>query len=430
MENNINYKPITEKAKSVPMFPKGINRIDDFGRIDGDFNPTPTKTPDELAAEEQQRKDKETADAEAARIAAEEAEKNKGNNQNQNDSIIDFTSPDLEYDEEKGFLNDKGEVIKSKEDLVKEGYFNEEGKLINPTTKELINIEPAEDVPFIQEIQTVLGYEILDEKGTPKKYEDTTQGIADLIKDIAEVQHKKSQQEFLQSNPELVAYYNHLKAGGNRESFFNYRPKDYTTIDLTTLDVEQKANVIYEDYISKGLTPARAKALVEMHKTANEIDAVSDESLKSLVKSQKDKEEADKKAAEEADKRAAEEVSKYWNKVNSTVKAGKIGNILIPEADKEDFLNYISAPVDSQGNTKHNIDAAKEDVDFHLQLAYWRYKGYDFNKMVKNLVNTEKVITLRERVKQSKKVSNQQDIRDKGNNDFAPGNSSSLQTIN
>ena len=423
MKNELNSKPIDIKAKSVPLFPyflpKGLYRqidVDEFSvdnLIDGNENEDETKR---------------KAEEEAARLKAEEqakldAEKDKPNggvdNNDDSKNIIDFTSDKFSLNENGELTNSKGEVVKTQEQLKTEGYFDEEGNLINPDTKEILlsNAQTSDEpIPLIQEIQQVLGYELKDEDGKTLELPDTVEGIVKLVEKVSDIKNKQAQKEFLDSNPEIRAYANHLSAGGSRDTYFK-NSKDYKSIDLNTLDADQKAILIYEDYIKSGLTEARAKALVEAHKKNNEIDAYSEESLNTLKAKQIQQEEQDIKKAAELRRQQVEAANKTVELISTTVTAGKIGEIVIPESDRKSFIDYLTKPVDKNGNTQYNLDSSKEDINRELQAAFWKFKGYDFNTMIKNKVAQAKVQDLRQRVqKETKKIENNRDVRgtDKG----------------
>jgi hypothetical protein len=417
--SDINYTP--NKVKSVPLFPKGINRNinTDFNAID-DFD-----------------------------VTLDTVDSTQGDNINKDNppATIDFSTNEYTYSEE-GLLDKEGKVVKTNEQLSAEGLLDADGNVIDPTSKEVkfnkISTNDSNDngnasndndssnnnqeLTLIEEIQQLEGYEILDETGSPKVYEDTSEGIQQYINDVAEVKSRKAQEEFFNTLPEVKAFAAHLLAGGTRESYFNYAPKDYKSLELGSLDAEQKANLVYEDYRAAGLSEARAKMLVEGHKKSEEIDALAEESLNNLKQSQVKREEETQKAIKERELEEAKATEQYWNTLKTTVTSGKIGNIVIPDAEKNVFLDYISKPVDDKGNTKYNLTLSQEDESVALQLAYWRFKGYDFNTMVKNLVAKEKTQSLKERINKNKGTINSTNTDVRGGNNV-PVDSVSVNNI-
>ena len=439
MNKDINYKSASRQIKSVPLFPKGINRhidvdsVGDFGPagddVDFDVNPNPNPNP--------------TPNPNPNPNPADNIDPNNGDNPpadpNPNPNpdptdtpvVIDFTTNEYSITDE-GLVDTEGKLLKSNEDLAKEGFIDEEGNIIDPTTKEIKIAAPdTTPIPLIDEIQQALGYEFKDETGNVIKFEDTTEGIKQLIDKAAEYKNQQAQQEYFNERPEVRAYAAHLEAGGTKESYFAFAPKDYRNVDITKLDEDQKANIVYDEYRALGISDTKAKTLVEMHKEKKEIDVVAEESLTNLAKRQETKEIEDMKTVTEMRKQEAAATQQFWNDVTTTVKSGKLGNVLIPEAETKGFLEYLSNPIDDKGTTKHTKDANGESLELQLQLAYWRYKGYNFNTMVKNLVTQEKVKDLRSRIlKDSKIPANKNndgkgDVRD-GNNRV---NSISLDTI-
>jgi len=421
----INYNATNKvERKSVPMFPKGINRdmaVDNDGLGDiglqldltdnVDDNTDKSKDTTVLDNVDNQGKINDPAAAGAS---------DDNNNDDNSNNVIDFSTDTFKVTEE-GLLNSKGEVVKTLDQLETEGYLDNKGNVINPTTKEVVlntedNTNNSNDLSVVAEVAQTLGYEILDETGKPKVYEDSTKGIADYTLDVAKRIAETTQKEFFEANPEVKAFARHLAAGGNRDSFFNYTPKDYANVDVTTLDAEQKANLILDDYIASGIPKERALKLVESHKKNNEIDEYVTDALGNLVNRRKEFETKEEQRVIELRQKEEADNTAYWSEVTNKVKAGVLNNISIPVADKDGFLAYISKPVNDKGLTQNALDASKEDVNYQLQIAYMRYKKYDLSTLSKSEVKKAQAASLRERL-----------AKDKGAN---IGNNATRETIN
>jgi len=407
----INYNATNKvERKSVPMFPKGINRDlnvdnDGLGNIGLELD-TDDKADDNAGGSNDNTILGGLADQGNPKTPADAGASDDNKDDNNSTNVIDFTADTFTVTEE-GLKNSKGEVVKTLEQLETEGYLDDKGNVINPNTKEVVvNTEDTtnagSDLSVVAEVAQTLGYEVLDETGKPKIYEDSAKGIADYTLDVAKKIAEDTQKQFFEANPEVKAFARHLAAGGNRESFFNYAPKDYANVDIATLDAEQKANLILEDYIANGMSKERAIKLVESHKKNNEVDDYVTDALGNLVNRRKEFETKEEARVLELRQKEAKEEKDYWNEVTNKVKEGVLNNISIPVADKEGFLAYISKPVNDKGLTQNALDASKEGVANQLQMAYMRYKKYDLSTLAKSEVRKAQAQTLREKLQKDK----------------------------
>ena len=65
-------------------------------------------------------------------------------------------------------------------------------------------------------------------------------------------------------------------------------------------------------------------------------------------------------------------------------------------------MDYLSKPVDAEGNSAEMLDEAKEDINFQLMVSFLRFKKYDISKLAEVIAKENKALTLRERVNQQK----------------------------
>ena len=94
----------------------------------------------------------------------------------------------------------------------------------------------------------------------------------------------------------------------------------------------------------------------------------------------------------------AKNLEAYWNNVNSVITNGKLKDINIPNAEKEDFFKYLAVPINSKGESQEMIDAEKEDEEDRLLLSYLRFKKFNLNDLVNLKAKTNRLEQLRSRV--------------------------------
>ena len=82
----------------------------------------------------------------------------------------------------------------------------------------------------------------------------------------------------------------------------------------------------------------------------------------------------------------------------------KINQVSIDAKDQEGFLDYISKPINSKGQSQADLDRGKEDLEAKLLFDFFRYKGYDFETFINNRVGSKRVESLREQLLRSAKI--------------------------
>lgn len=311
------------------------------------------------------------------------------------------------FDAEGNILDAEGNIVAPfsivLEDSLKEdevtldadgNQIDAEGKVVK--TK----VELAVENTIVNKWHAESGYEFVDEKGNTKIYTDDEAGHKEFRDDVIEQQGKEWRSAFFSQVPELADITKHLLSG---KSIDTYKSAiDYTTIDIKTLSAEQKEKYIRESY--GDLDPARIDGLIQLFKDSNTIDSELEKAIPALIaKDAAAKAQRDAEYQAVIDKQHADQ-EKYWNEVEQTVNKGKLNDINIPDKDKAAFFDYLSTAIDAQGNSKEYLDSQKETLEQRLQIKYLRFKGYDLSKLVETKVKEAKVLSLKERIKQSAKI--------------------------
>jgi len=281
-----------------------------------------------------------------------------------------------DVDEEGNIVDDKGEIIKKVDEI--EEYASDE-------------------VPFINEIQTTLGYEILGEDGAPVQYEDTTEGIAQYVSDSAGQQATSQINKFLDTFPELTDLHNHLATGGNVNNFYATE-QDWSNTELDKSNKSQLRSVIKEDFLSKGMDEGTIDTMLDTFDDTGKLFEMSKVSKQARIDTKLETARVNQQKVDKQKEDRQNNIVAHWNEIKTVVTNGKLKNINIPKAEQDDFYNYVSKAVDSNGNSQDMVDRQKEDKETTLMMSFWRYKGYDLNKLVKSMVAQEKATSMRQRI--------------------------------
>lgn len=307
------------------------------------------------------------------------------------------------FDDEGNILNDDGEVVAKQEDIVKdiasedeeENTYNDNGDLIDAEGNVL---ETAYDIATknieANKISNTLGYKFQDEKGNPKIYKEGEEGVKELAKDISNA----SVNDFVNSNPVIKDFANHVLSGNKPEDF--QKSVDYESVDVSKLDKQSKRNFIKDSLENDGVNPDRAKKLSELVKDSD-LDKETQEALNLLDTSQK--EQAKLKETEIENKRIEreKETEEYWDGVKNTVDNGNLDGINIPQKEREEFFNYLAVP-HKDNKSKNMIDSESMKTEDILKEAYFRFKGYKVEDLIKEEAQKVKLSSLRNRINKAR----------------------------
>ena len=351
---------------------------------------------------EQEKADKEAADkakldaeakakAEAEAAAKKKAEEANGGSSENEEEFFEFENKKFKLDENGNALNEDGTVFKTKKEL-----------------EDLLdNEESNEPAPLIDEVIQLNGIQILDEKtGIPKVYEDSIQGILEYTKDVAEFQIKQSQLEFFKKYPQVTELAKHIANGGSEEDFYKQKAASWKNFNLDITNENQLVDVITKDLLAKGFSKEDAAEMVTLYKDSNKLEEKGKIAVESRRKEEErlevEKQQKIKQQQIEQDKK----IEAHWKEVSEVVKKGKLDKIVIPESDKDGFLKYISISVNEQGYSQYDLDEISDKLESDLQYKYLRYKKFDLSKLVKNAASSERVLSLRERLKKQNNGTN------------------------
>lgn len=311
------------------------------------------------------------------------------------------------FDESGNILNDKGEVVAPFDTLLKDSLEEDtiitdaEGNQIDAEGKIVkTKVELAIENTIVNKWHAESGYEFVDENGNTKIYTDDEAGHKEFHTDLVNQQGKEWREAFFNQVPELAEITKHLLSGKTIDTYKS--TIDYSTIDIKTLSPADKEKYIRESYA--GVDKARVDGLIQLFKDSNTLDSEVEKAIPALIaKDAENKKQRDLDYQQAVKNEEAKQMA-YWNNVEQVVIKGQLNDIKIPDADKSAFFDYLSTAVDSKGNSKEFLDSQKETLEQQLQIKYLRFKGYDLSKLVETKVKEAKVLSLKERIKQSAKI--------------------------
>lgn len=252
-----------------------------------------------------------------------------------------------------------------------------------------------ENLTISDQISEILGFEMEYE------YADTVEGLTNYVRDISEEVAESQLQDLFEEYPEVGRHLEFVLAGGDPEEFYAaHNPSsDYGNIQMSEGDITLQRAMLGEylkemghgdefiidmlnDYEDTGKLYGKALAAQE------ELSLIQDEQREEMYEQQ-----LELQAIEEA------EQEEFWEGVADIIEGGnEFGGIVIPDVDKSEFFDYISAPIDEEGNTQRDLDYAEAGMDVKLAIDYLMYSGFNLGDIIDTKARTQSVQSLRNRI--------------------------------
>lgn len=251
---------------------------------------------------------------------------------------------------------------------------------------------------IISSIAKSLGYDV------EKEYAETEEGLAEFTKDIAQNIAEEQLEGLFKQFPMVQKHLDFVMAGGDPERFFEaYNPRtSFEHMEIEQDDSRTQKYMISEFLKSKGHDDEFIKDMINDYEDSGKLYDRAKVAQRNLATIQKQERDGMVRQQQEAQQRAAEENERFWEGVASTIQEGKeFAGIRIPDREKAKFFDYISEPVNDNGQTRRDVDYSKANIEAKLALDYLMYKGFNLKDIIDVKAKTASASSLRERVKQN-----------------------------
>lgn len=330
----------------------------------------------ELIKQEAESKKKEAEKIESDRLAKEEVDKKAKEIVNE----VEIEGIKYKLDNKGNALDSKGFIHKTKEQI-----------------DSMVSVED-EELPLVEEFIQKTGYEILDDKGQPKKFDDTIEGIIEAAKEVGKIEARKLYDNLIEQDPEFQEFIDYKKRGGSLKGFAEKKTDSWRSVKLDDNNELQLMDVVVADLVASGQDEEQAKLTAEMYKDTKRLKDFGKKAYQRLTSNEDIQEKEEQEEFVKQQQQQQENIKQHWDNVNEVIKKGSLKNIIIPEADKDSFFNYIAKKADDKGHSQATLDRGKLPIEQLLQLDYLQFKGFDLSKLIQTAVKTEKARSLRLRV--------------------------------
>jgi len=276
-----------------------------------------------------------------------------------------------------------------------------------------------DDDSIISSIAKSLGYEL------EKEYAETEEGLAEFTKDIAQEIAEDQLEGLFKQFPLVQKHLDFVMAGGDPEKFFDaYNPnKSFENMEIEQDDSRTQKYMITEFLRSKGHDDEFIKDMINDYEDSGKLydrAKVAQRNLSNIQKQERDNMVRQQQAEQQ---RAAEENERFWEGVANTIQEGKeFAGIRIPDREKAKFFDYISEPINENGQTRRDVDYSKANIEAKLALDYLMYKGFNLKDIIDVKAKTASATSLRDKVRQNEERVKSMQTNDKKGKKFDADN--------
>lgn len=175
----------------------------------------------------------------------------------------------------------------------------------------------------------------------------------------------------------------YLEKGGDIDNYLAQvqKPFDFAKVDLTS-ERDQEL-VVRENLKLQGYDPSEIDESIQDYKDSLILDKQAKLADKQVKKFYEKQEEAILQAQEQEQAQRLEQYQTYVSTLHNTIDTSEsIAGLQVDGKDKLAFKQYLLAK-DKEGYTAYERDLAENPVKTQLELAYLKFKKYDFTKAAK-----------------------------------------------
>ena len=305
------------------------------------------------------------------------------------EEVTEAKLEDVTLDEDILELTEKVEEV---EEVKEEVVLEKKKKDVEP------EIETVEDT-LVSEIATTFGFELENE------YDDTPEGLTNMTKELATKVAESQLDKLFQTHPDVKEHLEYVMNGGDSRQFLmgNNAIKDLADFTVDISDVTSQQAVMAEYLKIKGHEQEFITDLISDYADSDKLFEKAQKAKVALVKYQKDVKTKQLEEQAVENRESEKNQKEFWDGVKGTISENKeFKGISIQERDKSDFFDFLSKPINPQGETKRDSMYADADVETKLAIDYLLFKGFDLTSIVQKKAKTQAAKSLRSRLKTNK----------------------------
>lgn len=199
-------------------------------------------------------------------------------------------------------------------------------------------------------------------------------------------------------------FLDYIEKGGDPSKFFKSLESD---IDFKNLDLENESTQkqVYKEFLeSIGYTPDEIEEELNDAEDNLLLEKKAKTAAKKLEKIYQERQENLIKEQEQAAIEAQLQYEEYIKSINNTIETStQLAGIPVTPSEKTEFQKYL-LQTGSDGMTQYQREINEDPVKTQLELAYLKFKKYDFSKVSKQ-IQTQETRRIKNIIKNSDKVN-------------------------
>lgn len=252
----------------------------------------------------------------------------------------------------------------------------------------------------ISEVLGNLGYELEGD------YADTVEGLTQMTQDVAQTMAEDQLDNLFEQFPEIQKHLEYVMNGGDSKQYYSMgtRMNSISGAQVTEDNVMMQRAVLTEYFRVKGHDDEFISELLTDYEVGDKLYGKAVKAKEALVKYEQSQQAQTLEQQKAAQAQQRQEAQSFWSEVNDTIQESReFSGIVVQQRDKKKFFDYVSQPVDKQGNTQRDLDHEGADMDVRLAIDYLMFKGFKLEDMIKAKAKTETAKTLRKQIRSSAK---------------------------
>lgn len=213
---------------------------------------------------------------------------------------------------------------------------------------------------------------------------ETAEDLIEAFETTVNTRINEGIEQYKDSVPELgKQFLEYLENGGDPKRFIEATtgPIDFATLDLT--DEANQKMVIRELLKVQGYTPEEIKEEIQDYEDGLMLEKKSKVASKKLETIQDKRLDQELKAQQAEVKEREKALNSYISDIQKLIKESKeIAGLQVEDKDKKDFEAYLFKK-DKVGLTQYQKDLNENPNKTQVELAYLKFKKYDFAKAAK-----------------------------------------------
>lgn len=287
---------------------------------------------------------------------------------------------------------------------------------------------PEDPLAFYQEVNKLTGVERKWE--FPEGIDPMSpQGVHHAFKEIEKDALDNWERFLQQTNPRAYAYLLHSENGGSDEEFFARKTETLPDWELLKDSVDLQSKFYTRILTSKGLDEDHIKLLVKDAQDKKKLLPLVEAEYKKSQREQQEMIDRLQQESERQEKVRQQDVNQTASRLRSHILENKDLNIVIPDAKRAEFLQFVSDRVSYDKSSRKMFIEQElgENTPRVLEALFFLFSGGDLSQLIAAKAKDQTAARMRLGFKKEKPVGSKEGPpRDK---DIKPGVRPPISTL-